>query len=155
MEPSLLEIFSSLLTPLVAIIALYIAFQQYQINKRRLKHDTYERKLAIYKIVKQYFLEIRRDGQTNYPHCSEFYSDVSEAFFLFSKSIPKAIDEVYEKSIEMISLYEQLYPRDGSEGLPLGNERSEVSHKNTILLKWHLNKWKEIQELFKKEMAIK
>ena len=84
-----------------------------------------------------------------------FYSDVSEVFFLFSKSMQKAINEVHTQSIEMISLYEQLYPRDNSEGLPVGNERSEISHKNSMLFKWHLNKWKEIQELFRKEMSIK
>ncbi len=155
MQSSLVDILSSLLTPLIALLALYIAFQQYQINRRRLKFDTYERKLAMYKIVNQYFLEIQRDGHTNFVRCSDFYSSVSEVFFLFSESIQKAIDEVYTKSIDMITLYEQLYPRDGSDGLAVGEERTKISHQNSQLLKWHLNKFKEIKELFRKEMAIK
>ena len=48
---SWIDILAALLTPTIALIALYIAYQQYKINQQRLRHETYERRLEF---IKQY-----------------------------------------------------------------------------------------------------
>jgi len=53
----MVSVLSALLTPLIAIITTYIAYQQWQGNKLKLKMERYERRLRVYqemvKMLKQ------------------------------------------------------------------------------------------------------
>ena len=152
---SWIDILAALLTPTIALIALYIAYQQYKINQQRLRHETYERRLRVYKAVQAHLSIILRAGKTSYQECTLFYSEASEAAFLFDNSVMDKIDEIYRKSIDMVGLHEQLYPSDGSAGLPVGEQRSKVSHKNSELLKWHIAQLVETKKFFAKRIGIK
>ena len=64
------------------------------------------------------------------------------------------IDVIYSKSIEMVGLHEQLYPSDGSPGLPVSEERSKVSQEKGHLLKWHIGQLGESKEFFAKKLGL-
>ena len=49
----LIGIFKGLLTPLIAIMASYIAWQQWQTNKQKLKLEKYDRRLRVYEQVRE------------------------------------------------------------------------------------------------------
>ncbi|MFW8602539.1 hypothetical protein ACOHYD_13805 [Desulfobacterota bacterium M19] len=150
-----IDVFSSLLTPAIAIIALYIAYQQHKTNQQRLRHETYERRLHVYKAVQKHLSIILRDGQSTYQECAEFYSEASEAAFLFDKTVIAKIDEIYEKSIDIVGLQEQLYPPDGTQGLPVGEERSRVAKEKGDLFKWHANQLGKSKDFFAEKLGIK
>lgn len=150
-----IDTLSALLTPAIALIALYIAYQQHKTNQQRLRHETYERRLKVYKAVQAHLSVILRAGKTSYQECTLFYSEASEAAFLFDKSVMDKIDEIYIKSIDMVGLHEQLYPSDGSQGLPVGEERSKVSQQNGKLLEWHNDQLGESKNFFAKKMGLK
>lgn len=152
---SWIDIMSALLVPTIAIVGIYIAYQQYRINKQRLRHETYERRLAVYKAVQRYLSEILRDGKTSYDRALQFNSEAAEATFLFDESVQQRIDEIYQKSIDMVANYEQMYPSDGSPGLPVGDERSKVATINSELLKWHISQLKESRPFFAKKLGLK
>ncbi len=154
-ETTWIDVFSALLTPTIALIAVYIAFQQHKINKQRLRHETYERRLAVYKAVQKHLSIILRKGKATYDECSEFYSEASEAAFLFDKSVQDKIDEIYKKSIDLDSRVEELYPSDGSPGLPVGKERSRVSAEKADLLKWHTHQLASTREFFAEKLGLK
>ena len=48
-----IKIFSGLLTPVIAIVAVYIAWQQWQTNRQKLILDRYDRRLRIYEEVRK------------------------------------------------------------------------------------------------------
>jgi len=154
-KPSLIDILSALLVPMIAVIGVYIAYQQYRINGQRLRHETYERRLAVYKCVQRYLSEILRNGKTTYDRVLQFYSEASEAAFLFDKSVQNKIDEIYKKSIDMVATHEKMYPSDSSPGLPKGNERSKVAKEHSDLLKWHLEQLQESRPFFAKKFGLK
>lgn len=154
-DPSWIDILSALLVPLIAIVGIYIAYQQYKINEQRLRHETYERRLAVYKAVQRYLSEILRNGKTTYQSALEFNSEASEAAFLFDSSVQDKIDEIYKKSIEMVHEYEKLYPSDSSPSLPVGEERSAIAEKKTELLIWHTDQLKECRPFFAKKLGLK
>jgi len=143
------------LTPVIAFIVAYIAYQQYKINKLRLRHELYERRLRVYKAVQAFLSEILRGGDIGFDRCSQFYADASEATFLFDKSVQEFIDEIYRKAIDMHALHERMYPSDGSPALPVGEERSRVVHENSELLKWLVDQLSISKELFRKHMGVK
>lgn len=154
-DTSWIDVLSALLIPAIAVVGVYIAVQQYRINKQRLRHETYERRLAIYKCVQRYLSEIMRDGKTSYERALQFYQDASEAAFLFDESVQNKIDEIYDKSIKMISAHEKMYPSDGLPGLPVGEERSSVAEENSELLGWHTDQLKESRPFFAKKLGLK
>ena len=55
-----------MLTPMIAIVTVYIAWQQWRLNKRKLNLDLYDRRLKVYEEVKQILSIIIRDANASY-----------------------------------------------------------------------------------------
>ena len=151
---NIIDILSALLVPVIAIVGIVIAYQQYKINQQRLKHELYERRLIIFKHMKMYLSEILRRGTITYDRAMEFNYDTSESTFLLDKIINEKIREIYTKSIDMASLNEQMYPSNGGNGLPVGEERTIVAHEHALLLKWLIDQLTELKPLFSKHLAL-
>ena len=56
--PHLIPISSALLTPVIGVVAVYVAWQQWKTNDIKLKLDLYDRRLKIYLKVKEFFDKI-------------------------------------------------------------------------------------------------
>lgn len=88
------EVSKGLLTPLIAIVATYIAWQQWKTNRQKLILDRYDRRLRVYEEVRKILSIIFRDDKASYDDLLKFRTAVSEADFLFGSEIPKYIDEI-------------------------------------------------------------
>ena len=150
----LVEIFNALLTPLIAVLATYIAWQQYRVNHHSLRNQLYHRRYAVFKAFMSYLADIMREGKTNFQRTGQFYAEASEVEFLFSELISKKMEELYSKGIDLVELNERLYPSDGIPGLPVGEERSKVVKEKDELLKWYYRQIKITKEMFKSEMRV-
>ncbi len=150
-----IDIFSALLLPVIALIAIWIAYQQYKTTKQRLQHELYESRLRVYKAVQSFLAEIVRKGDADYKRCYQFYADSSEASFLFDETIKDYIEELFDKAANMHGHIERMYPADGSEGLPAGEERSLVDKETEELLAWLSTQLQISKGLFAKYMKMK
>ncbi|MEQ1816116.1 MAG: hypothetical protein ABL861_06545 [Nitrosomonas sp.] len=92
----IIEISQALLTPLIAVVATYIAYQQWQTNKQKLMLERYDRRLKVYEEVCKILSIIIRDANASYDDLLRFRTAVSEADFLFGREIPEYIDEIYK-----------------------------------------------------------
>lgn len=151
---SVIDISSAILTPIIAVIAAYIAYQQYQINKQRLRHETYENKMKIFKSVQKFLSEITANGHANFNRCHVFYSEASEAVFLFDPPVMEFIENLYGQAIELAQRNEELYPFDGSSGIQ-GNQRGVIASRKAELFKWFTKQLLESETLFVKHIGIK
>lgn len=149
------ETFSALLVPVIAIVGIVISIQQYKINKQRLKHELYDRRLVVYKHMKTYLSEIMRDGKVSYNRAMKFNFDTSESTFLFDDEINDKIKEIYEKSIDLAYSHEQLYPSNDSNRLPIGTKRTLAANKEAELLKYLTGELVKLQPLFLKHLGLK
>ena len=154
-EINWVTVLSAMLTPVVAIVGVYIAYQQYRINEQRLRHETYERRLAVYKCVQIYIRELLVNGKITYERALKFYSDASETIFLFDESVQNRIDEIYEKSITLATAQEKLYPSNKLSGLPVGEEREKVCIEKEKLIVWFNEQLKENRVLFAQKIGLK
>jgi len=77
------ELSKAFLTPLIAIITAYIAYQQWKTNQLKLHLDRYDRRLKVYEEVRKILSIIVRDAKANFVDLLEFRRAVSEADFLF------------------------------------------------------------------------
>jgi len=79
----ILDLLSGALTPLVAVIVAYIAYQQYRIQRLQFRHDSYERRLTVFKAVRSFAAGIVREGRVDYP-TSQSSTRMPRRLFLFS-----------------------------------------------------------------------
>ena len=89
----LLEISKGLIAPLIAIITVYIAFQQWKTNKQKLDLDKYDRRLKIYQEVIKLLKKVSMT-QVNLDELVIFRAAVAEADFLFGPDILDYIEEI-------------------------------------------------------------
>ena len=149
------EIFSSLLTPLIAILSVCIAWQHYQINHSSLRNALYERRLKVFNAFMSFLTDTVRQGWSDHQRVMQFYGETSEAVFLFDAKVVDKAEELYNQGIELDFLHEQLDPCDGGPGLPIGSERNRVVQEQIALRRWFVEQIKEVRELFKKQMQVK
>ena len=93
----MIEISKALLTPLIALLATYIAWQQWRTNKQKLKLEKYDRRLSVYQEVKKILSIVHRDAKASPEDLLSFRSSVSEADFLFGSEVVDYIDKIYNR----------------------------------------------------------
>ncbi|CED58035.1 putative uncharacterized protein (plasmid) [Aliivibrio wodanis] len=145
---------SALLVPILTIVGVYIAYQQFVINRQRLNYETYERRLAVYKCVQFHLSVIGHQGYANDQDTLKFNSEASEAVFLFKNDISTLISDIYQNSISLASCQQKLYPSDGSQSLLEGDKRSKVAEEKLKLLEWHMETLSNLKTTFWPHMKI-
>jgi hypothetical protein len=150
----IVEILNALLTPIIAILATYIAWQQYVVQHRSFSGQMYERRYQVFKAYMSFLADVMGEGKTTYQRLGQFYAEASEADYLFSDEIAKKREELYQRGVDMVQGYEQMYPTGGGSGLPVGAQRSALATAHADHLKWYLAQIKEVKDIFKKEMKI-
>ncbi len=93
-----INILQGLLTPVIALLALYIAYQQWQVNERKYHLDLYERRLRVYREVVAFLSRVFRDFKPDITELQAFIASTAEADFLFDADIPTYRDEIYKRA---------------------------------------------------------
>ncbi len=147
-----INILSALLTPTVAVLGLYIAWQQLQTNRQKLKSDTYERRLNIYKEVRRLFGFIVRDATVSFEDIGKFQVATAEADFLFGKEIPKLLDELRNHA-NKLRTWTEAY-RDNTQFRPENYNHEEVVNGMHAELKWLVEQMEPTRGQFKKYLQL-
>ncbi|MEW6659654.1 MAG: hypothetical protein AB1424_13425 [Thermodesulfobacteriota bacterium] len=93
----LIDILKALLTSTIAIVATYIAWQQWKTNQLKLKLERYDRRVHVYEEVKRILSFIVGNAGASIDELIRFRTAVSEADFLFGPETPKYLDEIYSQ----------------------------------------------------------
>ena len=86
---------------MIAGITVYIAWQQWRLNKQKYDFDTYERKLRIYQRVVEMLRPIMKDLKPEVQDILKFGVDTAEADFLFPDEISEYINEIYTHAAKL------------------------------------------------------
>jgi hypothetical protein len=140
--------FSGLLTPFIAIITLYIAYQQWQTNRRKLILDLYDRRIRIYKEVHKIILIISKDWNPSIQDLQEFKGAVSDANFLFGVEIIDYIDEIFERGLNLSKLSMQY--RDYSQTRLEGYNNDNLAQEMYTEEAWFYSQFRLMKQVFKK-----
>ena len=147
-----LKISQGLLTPVIAAIALYIAYQQWKTNDNKLKWDKYEKGIEIYKEIVN-FISIGIN-ETNYKNdeLMSFKPKVSEADFLFGEEIPKYIDELQKRAVKL-SYWNKKY-RDYTQPKLENYDHEKIEEEMHKELVWISSQLEPARNLFKKYLDV-
>jgi hypothetical protein len=149
----LAEISKALLTPLIAIITTFIAFQQWRTNQQKLILDLYDRRMKIYQEVKNILIIIERDATASREELWSFYRSVSEADFLFGSEIRQYIDEIYQRGFKLHTSCKKY--RDHTQNIPEGYNHDEIVNTMDEELHWFMGQFEIAKDKFKKYLSLK
>lgn len=147
-----IEISKGLLTPVIAIVATYVAWQQWQTNRQKLILDRYDRRLRVYEEVRKILSIIFRDAKASYEDLLKFRTAVSEADFLFGPEIPEYIDEIYKRGLQLQSWNDQY--RDYMQEKPEGYDHKNVVEGIHSELTWLTEQFLPAKSKFKKYLDV-
>ncbi|MEX2172196.1 MAG: hypothetical protein WD851_22945 [Pirellulales bacterium] len=147
-----LQISQGLLTPVIAIVATYIAYQQWQTNRQKLILDRYDRRLRIYEEVRRILSIILRDANASTDDLLKFRTSVSEADFLFGPEIPEYIDEIYKRGLNLWRWNEEY--RDYRQEKSPGYDHSKVVEEKHKELTWLTGQFEPAKQNFKKYLDV-
>lgn len=143
----------SLLTPLIAIIATYIAWQQWKANELKLRLERYKHRLRVYEEVKKILSLMCRDADVKLHDLFEFNAAVAEADFLFGPEIPEYIDEIFRRGAALENANKEY--RAFTQGTPPpGYDHNRVVQEHSSQLKWLTEQFPTAKEKFKKYLDI-
>ena len=149
---SVVNISSALLTPIIAIIATYIAWQQWKANELKLRLERYERRLSIYRDVIRMLSLIMRDANAEIEDLMTFRANTAEADFLFGPEIPKYIDEIFSRGLKLKTANAQ-YRHAGQENPP-GYDHNRVVEEMDTQLRWLTEQFNPAKDKFAKYLNV-
>lgn len=143
---------SGLLTPVIAGIAVYIAWQQWQGNRLKLALDRYDRRLRVYMRVVEFLSLTLRDFKPEVQDVIKFRVETAEADFLFGAEIPAYLNDVGKRAMLMRAAH--LEYRDYTQQPPEGYDHNKVvatMHEHEL---WFSEQHDAAKELFRRYLDI-
>lgn len=141
---------SSLTTPLIAILGIWIAYQQYKLQRYKLRKDVSEARIAIFFAVKNLLQSGLKQNNPDIEAVDEFNLAVAGSTFLFGPEITNYLDTLRERYLEMWSIAEQKKENDFTNA---------VEEKEKLIIKRDHKKWmreqlEDAEKLFKKYLDL-
>lgn len=140
---------SGLLTPIIAVIAVWIAYQQWRTAHLRLKFNPFEKRLAIHTAARDLIADIAPTGQVNPVRLIDFVYGTRQARWLLSEDIQHYFDdEFYQKVLRLQRLI-------GEEPALTGNDLQVNFNQQLEIKDWILNQQKVLDSKFDEFLKIR
>ena len=139
-----------LTTIVLATVAAYLAYQQYRLGREKFKLDLFEKRFAVFAGTRRLLTHTLRDGDLkDYNYLWEYRAAIGEAAFLFETDITEYLEDIYRHSLKLKTDRETLSP------LPVGEERTHLSHEIHENLGWLTDQLPELKKWFSPYMKFK
>ncbi len=135
-----IDILSALLTPVIAIIATWIAYRQWRTNEDVSRLNKYEKRYSIYQALKDALLEIGREGNISGKGRDQLTIKTGESVFIFDDDVVNYIKTFREKSLRIYQVNRNLSNNIG-DTKKLANELEELE-------KWFQGQHQELIDKF-------
>lgn len=147
----LIEAFSAAVAPITTIITVYIAYQQYQTARYKLRQDLYEKRFKVFRSLMELLSHVVQKADVSPKEITQFRIDTSESVFLFDKDIPDYLEIVANNAVKLFAINQKLHHSD----LPVGQDRSRLAQENADLLEWLSDQANVSQKKFAKYLRLK
>lgn len=150
---SLVEIsqfFSSFLTPVIALIAVYIAYQQWKLRREHFQLELFDKRYKVYEGTKNFISIILEKGYPDDKQISAFQESTHDASFLFESEVDERLDQILVNGKKLnnlntyIALIAQTSPDDAEDA-----KESEIE-----IQEWFEKEFNRIKKLFSKYLEI-
>ncbi len=138
-----------LLTPVVAILAVLIAYQQWKTNSQKVKLDLFEKRFRVFEAVKKLVSYVISEGDAPSGEVSDFRVGCAAVGFLFGEEVKGYIDEIYERA-------SRLRPAVFHSGkvVDSGAERDEIVERMREQMNWFREQPEKLPRKFKRYLDL-
>jgi hypothetical protein len=136
------QMFAALLTPLIALLTVYIAYQQYRTARTLLKVHLYERRAEILRGVSAALAGVFREGKVPGETIPELLRATSEKEYLLHQDLSEYLDQVYRKVVRGYTVYHEF------KDLPVGEKRDRLVSEQSEILLWIHDQPAELRRRF-------
>lgn len=150
--PIWLQAFQGLLTPLIAVITTYIAWQQWRATRLKMNMERYERRLAIYQAAHKFISMVISDLKPEVNDLFDFYSATAEADFLFPSSIRQYLDDLFSHANHLHRANSQY--RDYTQTPPANYDHQKICDEIDEHTRWFTDQPKIAKDLFQPFLNI-
>jgi hypothetical protein len=95
------QILGGMLTPVIAVVAVYIAWQQHKTARDKLKLDLFDRRYKVYRGLMDLFACVATEGTVSNEDLGKFYRETDQKRFLFDDDVCDYLTEVRKKVVEL------------------------------------------------------
>jgi anaerobic ribonucleoside-triphosphate reductase len=142
-----IDVLSALLTPTIAILGIYIAYQQWRTNKNRLKLELFDKRYEIFTNIKKFIANILTSGIVEQGADIQFLRDTKSVAFLFDEQIANLTNEMYRMATKLQAL-------EKTEKGSIGEKLEKNLDKQDEIKKWFGQQLSDIDNMFKKYLKI-
>ncbi len=146
-----LEIIRVLLTAVIAIAGIFIAYQQYKLHRQKVRSELYERRASVYRTViltlQRVVTGIPKDDRDLF---SDFFSGTAEAHFLFDSDVNEYLEEIKKRLIEASMM--SMQQRD--ENFANDTDKKESLAKKREHLSWFRMQIAEAYKVFERYLKL-
>lgn len=148
-DPHWTSYLTALITPTVAALGLWIALQQLQTARSKLKLDLFDRRIAVYQSIMEFIGSILTTGKVKEEERFKYLQATRDARWLFGDEIVSYIDvDIHKRAVELQYLNGELH------GVPVSDERSSNVRKQSELKKWFNEQFSTGSAMFAKYMKL-
>ncbi|NOZ71269.1 MAG: hypothetical protein GXP38_05040 [Chloroflexi bacterium] len=148
-EKDWIDIMQSLLVPTIAVLGVWIAWQQWNTNRLRLRHELFDRRFKLYEEILGLFGEITRKSSTKSIDALEFCKAAQLARFLFDKDIHQFMDKAVMRLSDLETIEAEL------DGLPKEDQRyPSLALKKREARDWFHDELLTLDDRFDKHMCL-
>jgi hypothetical protein len=146
------EWFTALATPLIALIGVYIAYQQHKLQRYLLKKDLFEKRWVVYLAVVKLLEAALKNRQPEIESVDQFNLETLSAPFLFDAEVVKYLEELRENYLRIWFISNQRDEKDFSSD----EERKELLEELNAKRKWMRGQFdRSTREVFQKFLNFK
>jgi hypothetical protein len=146
------QVLQGLLTPVIGLTTLYIAWQQWKANERKLVLDRYERRVRIYQEVVAILQLVLRDFKPEFSDLQKFRAATAEADFLFETEISEYLDEIVKRGPKLRQAHDAY--RDYTQQPPPGYDHQKVVNEMHEHEMWFTEQFAAAKQKFKKYLDV-
>lgn len=137
------------LTLVIAVIATYIAYQQWKTNADKLELDLFEKRFRVFETVRKVVATVISQGDASSIVVSEFRIGCADAEFLFGDDLKTYLDEIYERASRL-----RLAVFHSGNVIDAGPERDEIVKGMTVQMDWFREQPEKLPAIFKKYLDV-
>jgi hypothetical protein len=147
--PLVVWYFQGLLTPVIAVVAVYIARQQWKTNAHKLKLDLYDRRFKVFEAARE-ILGLMYTSGVRDAQLLNFLTKTADTEFLFGREVKEYLEEIYRHVQTLISANSQM---SANWETPV-EVRSRIAEAETTEVRWATGEVNRIADRFKKYLNL-
>jgi hypothetical protein len=141
--PAWVQLLAALLTPTIALLGAYIAWQQWRTNRNKLKLELFDRRYRIYEAAQTLIGRVLALGKASHEQTFEFLSQVKGAKFMFNEKVQRYLeDDLYRKAERLLALSSDFESLDGTD------ERKANLEKQREVKDWFKEQYENLDTWF-------